>query len=103
MINIGITDDQLLFRKGLTALINGFGNMQIVLEAENGKDLLEKICIAQDAVHVVLLDLSMPQMNGLETMQRLHHVFPAIKVIVLSVHADEKFITKMLELGANGY
>jgi DNA-binding NarL/FixJ family response regulator len=103
MTNICIADDQLLFRKGMTALVNGFNHMRVILEAENGKDLLEKIQSIEEPVHVVLLDLSMPKMNGLETMQQLHHIFPAIKVIVLSVHADDKFITRMLELGANGY
>lgn len=103
MIHIGIADDQLLFRKGIIALINGFNQMQVVLEAENGKDLLEKLEQHANGLQVVLLDLSMPEMNGLETMQQLRHHFPAVKVIVLSVHADDKFIIRMLELGANGY
>jgi len=103
MINICIADDQLLFRKGITALINGFPNMRVVMEAENGEDLLAKMQALPEDAHVVLLDLSMPKMNGLETMQQLRHSFPAVKVCVLSVHADDKFIAKMLELGANGY
>jgi DNA-binding NarL/FixJ family response regulator len=103
MINVAIADDQLLFRKGMIALANDFSNMRIVMEAENGKDLLEQLENKGIAVQVLLLDISMPDMNGVETINELHQRFPNIKVIILSIHSDEMLIAKMIESGANGY
>lgn len=103
MIHVAIADDQLLFRKGMMALTSEFADITIVLDAENGMDLLEQLGNTELPVEVVLLDISMPGMNGIETIRELQQKYPHIKVIILSIHSDENLIAKMIESGANGY
>jgi DNA-binding NarL/FixJ family response regulator len=103
MINIAIADDQLLFRKGMISLLKTFEDIDVVMEADNGKELLMGIKTITNKPHVVLLDLSMPELNGIETAKILHNEYPDMKVLILSVHNEERFITHLLELGANGY
>lgn len=103
MINIAFADDQALFRKGMIGLINSFKNIQVTIEAENGKDLLEQIAEAKNPIQVAFIDINMPVLNGIETMQAIRKQFPHIKNIILTVHEEEKYITKLIEEGANAY
>lgn len=103
MIKVAIADDQLLFRKGIEALINGFKNMKLVLEADSGRSLLEALEKEEPLPDVILLDLKMPDMNGMEASKLIHEKYPAIKIIILSVYDDQKFIIHLLELGVHGY
>jgi len=102
-INIAIADDQKLFRKGMLALISSFELMQMVFEAENGKELLELYKNAEVKPDIILLDLSMPEMNGLDALKILKEEHPAVKVIVLTSHEAESFILATIQAGANGY
>jgi DNA-binding NarL/FixJ family response regulator len=102
-INIAIADDQKLFRKGMAALINSFDDMAIVFEAENGKQLLQLCGEAMQKPDIILLDLSMPEMNGLEALKILKEDHPKIKVVILSSHEVENFILATIQAGANGY
>jgi DNA-binding NarL/FixJ family response regulator len=103
-IAIAIADDHLLFRKGLIRLISEFKNVDIILEAENGKILLEQLSCKQcRPPDIVLLDISMPEMNGIETYGEIRARWPSIRTIMLSMHQDEKHILLMIELGVNGY
>ncbi len=101
MIRLALTDDQLLFRKGMALLLRDMAGARVVLECGNGEELLHGL--KSTAVDIVLLDLEMPVMDGMETMRRMRLEFPQVKVIVLSSHDEEKFITHLMELGANGY
>ncbi|PLK44746.1 MULTISPECIES: response regulator transcription factor [Emticicia] len=103
MIKIAIADDQILFRKGMAAIINNLDKMEIILEADNGKTLLDAIKTAEVKPDIVLLDLSMPELNGIETTRILHSDYPDIRIIVLSVHSDDRFVAHLMELGINGY
>jgi DNA-binding NarL/FixJ family response regulator len=103
MIRIAIADDQVLFRKGMIALIREFKGVEVTVEAENGQHLLEQLRISGGSTDVILLDLSMPVMNGIETMKALKEEFPLIKVIILTVYNEDKFILTAVEMGANGY
>jgi DNA-binding NarL/FixJ family response regulator len=103
MINIAIADDQKLFRKGMTALINSFDDIKIVFEAENGKQLLELCNEAIQKPDIILLDLSMPEMNGLEALKILKEDHSEIRVIILSSHEIENYILATIQAGANGY
>lgn len=103
MINIAIADDQKLFRKGMVSLINSFDNMSISFEAGNGKELLELCAEATIKPHIILLDLSMPEMNGLDALKILKEDYTAISVIILSSHEAENFILATIQAGANGY
>ena len=99
---VAIADDHSLLRSALAKLINTFENYSIVIEADNGKDLRNKI---QDQAipDIVMLDINMPEMDGFETTQWLHKSYPQIKILALSMLSDEKSIIKMFRLGAKGY
>lgn len=103
MINIAFAEDQLLFRKGMTALLETFENICVSIEADNGEQLLAKLAAAKEPVQVALIDINMPVMNGLETMRQIRKLYPHIKNIVLTVHEEDKFIHKLIEEGANAY
>ncbi|PIQ20621.1 MAG: DNA-binding response regulator [Cytophagales bacterium CG18_big_fil_WC_8_21_14_2_50_42_9] len=97
-----LVDDHKLFRKGMLELINDFTGFEVVWEAENGKDFTQKIS-PQNLPDVVLLDISMPIMDGYETARWLEQRFPEVKILALSMHNDDETILKMLKSGVNGY
>ncbi|MGK2864261.1 MAG: response regulator transcription factor [Chitinophagaceae bacterium] len=101
-IQVAIADDHSLLRSALGKLINTFEGYTVVMEADNGKDLIEKI--AKNVLpDIVLLDINMPEMDGFETTQWLRKKYPHIKVLTLSMLSDEKTIIKIFRLGAKGY
>lgn len=102
-IKIAIADDQKLFRKGITALIKSFEHMQVVFEAENGLELLALCESFVNKPDIILLDLSMPEMNGLDALKVLKEKYPLVRVIILSSHEVEGFILATIQAGANGY
>jgi DNA-binding NarL/FixJ family response regulator len=102
-INIAIADDQKLFRKGMISLVSSFENMKIVFEASNGQELLDLLEISKEKPTIILLDLSMPELNGLETLKILKEKYISIKVIILTSHEVERFILATIQAGANGY
>jgi len=102
-IHVAIAEDQRLFRECLVSLLNGFDRIAVNVEAANGKELLEQLYIASPTPQVVLLDLTMPEMNGLDTTRQLKKLFPEMKIIILSVHSEERHIVHMVSEGVNGY
>jgi len=103
MIRIALTDDQLLFRQGLASLIRSIEGFELVMQADNGIDCLEKLSVMPNPPDIILMDMEMPGMDGIELNKTLHNKYPSIKVIVLSVHANERLIAHMIEAGASGY
>lgn len=101
-ISVALVDDHTLFRKGIVELINGFSGFYVCFEADHGKHLLEKIQQVQ-VPDIVLLDISMPVMDGYETAEWLKNHFPKIKILALSMNDDELSIINMLKSGAKGY
>ncbi|HXL58353.1 MAG TPA: response regulator transcription factor [Chitinophagaceae bacterium] len=102
MINVALVDDHALLRNGLANVINSFGDYKVVIEADNGKqfiDLLKK----NTKPEVVLLDITMPEMDGFATAQWIKNNSPEMKVLVLSMMDDDNSIIKMLQHGAKGY
>jgi DNA-binding NarL/FixJ family response regulator len=102
-ITIAIADDQLLFRRGMAAIINNFEGMSVVCETDNGSKLLTFLETTTQKPDVILMDLSMPELNGIDTMKIIHEKYPDQKVIILSIHNEEKFVVHLIELGANAY
>jgi DNA-binding NarL/FixJ family response regulator len=101
-VQVAIADDHTLLRKALGKLINSFDDYVVLFEADNGKEIKNKI--AQHIVpDLVLLDVNMPEMDGFETAGWLNKNYPKIKILALSMFSDEKTIIKMLRLGAKGY
>ncbi|MEO8406541.1 MAG: response regulator transcription factor [Chitinophagaceae bacterium] len=101
-IQVAIIDDHILLRTALARLVNSFDGYTVLLEADNGKDLRNRI-MQHQVPEIVLLDVNMPEMDGFETTQWLHKNYPHIKVLVLSMMSDERTIIKMFRLGAKGY
>jgi len=100
-IRIIIADDHRLFREGLVNLLSESKDIEIVAQAENGRDVIEK---AKELIpNVVIMDIGMPIINGVEATKQLFKELPAIKVIALSMHSDKQYIKGMLEAGASGY
>jgi DNA-binding NarL/FixJ family response regulator len=103
MINIAFAEDQLLFRKGMMSLLSTLKNMQVLIEVNNGQELLDAIAASKEPIHVALIDINMPQLNGIDTLKEIRLRYPAIKNIILTVHEEDKFIHKLIEEGANAY
>lgn len=101
IIKVAIADDHKIFRKGVILSLRPFTNIKFVLEAENGEELLNGIAVAEP--DVVLMDLRMPLKDGIETTKVVSKQYPNIHVIVLSMYEDERFVSHMMENGANGY
>ncbi|PTX63693.1 LuxR family two component transcriptional regulator [Kordia periserrulae] len=103
VITVGIADDHSLFREGIRLIVDDFDNIELTLEAENGQDLLTKL--QNNTPDVILLDLEMPKMDGVETLKRLKEDcnYQELKIIILTMHKEERMIAYLMELGANGY
>jgi len=102
VISIAIAEDQALFRDCLVSRLNDSQDMVIAYEVTNGRELLEKID-RNNLPDIVLMDLNMPEMNGMETTRRLRADFPDLKIIILSVYSEPHYIAAMVEQGVNGY
>jgi DNA-binding NarL/FixJ family response regulator len=103
IITIAIADDESLFRKGMKLILNSYEDLEIILEAEDGEDLIQKLRAADNFPKILLLDLKMPKMNGIEAAKIIREEFPELKIIVLSTHFSRAFIINMIELGAASY
>ena len=100
-IRIMITDDHSMIREGLKNLLELDGEIEVIAEAENGEDCLQKLeTITPD---VLLLDINMPKMNGLEVLQNLKMRKSKINVLVLTVHNEVEYLMKAVDIGVSGY
>ncbi len=100
-VKVAIADDHVLFRKGLITILEMDDDIEVVLEVNNGKELVENL--NQPLPEVILMDLKMPEMDGMEATKIIKEKHPEIKILILSMYDEEKFIIYCLELGANGY
>ena len=100
-VNIMIADDHSMIREGLKQLLELDGDIKVIAEANNGKDCLEKL----NTYHpdVLLLDINMPEMNGLQVLEILKERKLDIKVLVLTVHNEVEYLLKAVEIGISGY
>jgi DNA-binding NarL/FixJ family response regulator len=101
VIKVAIADDHKIFRKGVILSLRPFTNIKFVFEAENGEELIKGV---EDAdPDVILMDLRMPGKDGIETTKIISKKYPKIKIVVLSMYEDERFVYHLMENGANGY
>lgn len=101
MIRILLADDHALVRAGIRALVQRVNGLEVVGEADNGREALR---LAKSLnPHVVLMDISMPELNGLDAIARMLHYDPKIAVIVLSMHESREHVLRALQAGASGY
>jgi DNA-binding NarL/FixJ family response regulator len=101
VIKVAIADDHKIFRKGVILSLRPYTNIKFVMEADNGDELLAGLKEADP--DVVLMDLRMPQKDGIETTKIISKQYPNIFVLVLSMYEDERFVSHLMENGANGY
>ncbi|MDP3441472.1 MAG: response regulator transcription factor [Ignavibacteria bacterium] len=100
-IRILITDDHQLFREGIANLLSASTHIEIVAQAENGQEAIEKAKKLKP--DIVIMDLNLPVINGVDATRILHQELPKTKVLVLSMHAEKSYIKEALEAGAFGY
>ena len=100
-IRILLVDDHTLVRAGFRSLLEELAEVRIIAEAEDGREALEMV--AQHRPDVVLMDIAMPGLNGLEAVARIKQEFPQTQVIILSMHATEEYVLRALRAGAAGY
>jgi len=100
-INIAIADDYKIFREGLKVSLAQDDNMEVIFEADNGEDLIN--AMSENKPDVIIKDLKMPIMDGMEATQLIRKKFNDVKVLVVSMYEDDKFIIHLMEIGANGY
>ncbi len=101
MIKIALADDHTLFREGIRSLINSAKNIDVIGEFENGEDLIK--AIPELNPDLVITDISMPGISGIETTKILKDKYPNLPVIILSMHLDEDFVCNSVKAGAKGY
>lgn len=101
-IRLAVVDDHTLFREGLVSLLKkGGGRFEVAWEACNGREFLEKI--AQDLPDVILMDISMPVMDGVEATQTALTRFPELRIVALSMFGEQEYYLKMIQAGARGF
>lgn len=100
-INVLIAEDHPVFRAAIAAIFKGLTYVEHVFEAENGEQCLNRLGSAQ--IDVVILDINMPEMDGIECLRLIRKDWPSLRVIVFTQYEDAKFYRTLMSLGANGY
>lgn len=101
IINVAIADDHKIFRKGVILSLKPYNNIQFIQEAENGEELIK--LVEKQQPDIVLMDLKMPVKDGIETTKYLNKHFPSIRILILTMFEDERFVGHLMDSGANGY
>jgi len=102
-ITLAIADDEQLFRQGLKTILGLSPNLKVLFDAENGRDLINKLKEAEELPQIVITDLKMPELNGVEATKIITKEFSDIKVIALTSYFSKSFIINMLSIGAVAY
>ena len=101
MINVMLVDDHGLVRTGLKRLLRDVSGIDVVAEAENGEQAIRMV--RKEQPDVILMDISMPGIGGLEATRKINQALPGVKIIAVTIHDDDPFPTRLLEAGAAGY
>ncbi|SFU27008.1 DNA-binding response regulator, NarL/FixJ family, contains REC and HTH domains [Pustulibacterium marinum] len=102
-IKIAIADDEALFRAGILFILNRVPEFDVLFDAENGVDLLEILEDTQEKPNIILMDIKMPEMNGVECTKIIQEDYPDIHIIALSSYGGKTFINNMIAVGASSY
>jgi DNA-binding NarL/FixJ family response regulator len=100
-IKIAIADDYPVYREGLQVTLSADEQLEVIIEADNGRELLEKMAV--QLPDLVIMDYKMPEMDGMAATRIIKEKYPAVKVLVISMYHDEKFIRHLMDNGADGY
>ncbi len=102
-IKVALIEDQHLFRNGVNALLREVEDFEVLAAVENGKIFLDLLSGSEGIPHVILVDINMPELNGFDLTCIVQKLYPSIKIIILTVYNQERFISKMVEAGVAGY
>jgi DNA-binding NarL/FixJ family response regulator len=100
-IKIAIADDYKIFREGLKVGLSSDENLEVMMEVDNGEELMKEL--ETTSPDIILMDLKMPIMDGMEATKAVRKKYPKVKVLVVTMYDDDKFIIHLMEIGANGY
>lgn len=100
-VKVMIVDDHKMIREGLKQLIELEGDMKVIEEAENGLDCIEKLEVNKP--EILLLDINMPKMNGIQTLEKIKEEKMDLKVLMLTVHSEVEYLLKAVDIGVDGY
>jgi DNA-binding NarL/FixJ family response regulator len=101
VINLAIADDHKIFREGLKATLEDCTDLNLIFEAGNGIELVKQLAV--QSPDVVLMDIKMPEMDGMQATAFIHENFSHVKVLALSMYNEDKYILNMMKAGASGY
>lgn len=101
--SVVVVDDHILLSQAIGGLVDGFDKFSVLYICKNGQELVEKLKNPKNIPDIVLMDVNMPIMNGIEATSTLYKEYPQVKVLALSIEEDENVILKMLRAGAKGY
>ena len=101
MLRILLADDHEIVREGIKLLVNAQDDMRVVGEAENGKVAVEKVC--ELSPDIIVMDISMPELNGMKATIRIKGEFPDVKILTLSRHTDDGYFQQLIQAGVSGY
>jgi two-component system invasion response regulator UvrY len=101
MIRILLADDHSIVRAGLRRIIEDSGDIEVIAEAADGHEAVQKT--HETSPDVVVVDISMPIMDGLEVVSQLHHYYPKLPILILTMHEEEQYVFRAISAGARGY
>jgi DNA-binding NarL/FixJ family response regulator len=101
MIRIVLADDHTIMRSGLRAVLDRYPDMQVVGEAADGRQAIQ--CVEENHPDVVVMDVAMPNLNGIEAARQISAKHSGVSIVVLSMHSDESYVLRALKAGARGY
>jgi two-component system response regulator DegU len=101
MVDVAIAEDYLLFRHGIVSFLKEEQKINMLFEADNGKELIEKLQSSRP--HIVIMDIRMPVMDGRQALEIIRYRFPEIRVIILSMHYSDPYISEFINAGAAGF
>jgi len=101
MIRILLADDHSIVRAGLRRIIEDSGDIEVVAEAADGREAVEKV--RETMPDVAVIDISMPVLDGLEVVSQLHHYYPKMPILILTMHEEEQYVFRGISAGAKGY
>jgi DNA-binding NarL/FixJ family response regulator len=102
-IKILLADDHGIIRDGIKLMLNKSPELEIVAEANNGQEVIDYLAKNAKSIDVILMDINMPVMNGIEATQKISEIYSDINILALTMHIEETYISNMLKAGALGY
>jgi DNA-binding NarL/FixJ family response regulator len=96
-----LADDHVMFRKGVKRIITGVDDFEVIGEANDGRELLD--LLKTTSPHLIILDISMPNLRGLEATREIKQIYPHVKILLLTMHRKKEFIQQAMVAGADGY